>query len=293
MHMKISYRQRIVIKEIKRLIMVLAASALMAVNIKSFVRAGDLIPGGFTGLTILIQQIGLQFWEVVIPFAPVNLMLNAIPAAISFKLIGKKFTIYSCIMIIMTSVLTDILPAYPLTYDILLISIFGGLVNGTAISMCLMADATSGGTDFIAIFLSEKFGIDSWNYILLGNAAVITAAGFIFGWNIALYSIIFQFTSTEMLHVCYKRYKRNTLLIITDQPEKVVRVIYHITGHGATNITGIGTHEKRERTLVYSVVASDEVKRVVSKLKKVDENVFVNVVKTEQLAGKFYQRPNS
>ena len=57
-------------------------------------------------------------------------------------------------MIVLTSVLTDILPGYVITYDTLLISIFGGLINGLVISMCLMMNATTGGTDFIAIFLS-------------------------------------------------------------------------------------------------------------------------------------------
>jgi len=279
-------------RDIRRIICVLAASVIMALNIKSFVRAGDLIPGGFTGLSLLIIEICDKFWNITIPFTVINLLLNAVPVVISFKMIGKKFTIYSCLTIIVTSFLTDLIPVYPITYDLLLISFFGGIVNGTAISMCLFADATSGGTDFIAIFLSEKFGIDAWNYILMGNAVVLLIAGALFGWDKALYSIIFQFTSTQMLHVCYKRYKKDTLFIITNSPKEVVDTIYHYTGHGATNISSVGAHENKPRTLVYSVIASDQVKKVVSKLKEVDDSIFVNVVKTEQLDGNFYRKPN-
>lgn len=284
--------RRILLKDINRIILVVFASVIMAININSFVDAGGLLPGGFTGLTILIQQIGVKFFDIKISFAIVNISLNAVPVIVSFKYIGKKFTIFSCIMIILTSFLTDILPTYPITYDILLISIFGGIVTGTAISMCLFADATSGGTDFIAILLSKKYGIDAWNYILIANAVILLIAGYLFGWDKALYSIIFQFTSTQMLQLCYKRYKKNTLFIITEYPEKVAKVINEYTRHASTNFSGFGTYEKRERTMVYSVVGREEVKKVLSKVRDVDKNVFINVIKTEQLEGKFYIKPN-
>lgn len=92
-------------------------------------------------------------------------------------------------MIVVSGILTDIVPSFSVTEDILLISIFGGLINALAISLCLFANATSGGTDFIAIFLSEKYGIDSWNYIFAGNVVILGIAGALFGWDKALYSI--------------------------------------------------------------------------------------------------------
>ena len=122
-------------------------SCVMAMNIKSFVRAGGLFPGGFTGLTLLIQQAADKFFHFSVPYSAVNLLLNLAPIMISFRFIGKKFTLYSCVAIVLTSILTDILPGYPITSDILLICVFGGLINGFAVSLCLFAGATSGGTD--------------------------------------------------------------------------------------------------------------------------------------------------
>ena len=112
------------------------------------------------------------------PYSAVNLLLNLAPIMISFRFIGKKFTLYSCVAIVLTSILTDILPGYPITSDILLICVFGGLINGFAVSLCLFAGATSGGTDFIAIFFSERKGKETWNYILAGNVLMLAAAGF-------------------------------------------------------------------------------------------------------------------
>ena len=133
----------------KRLLVITIYSIIMALNYKSFVQAGDLFPGGFTGLTRLAQRCAQEFWGVTLPFAPINLVLNAIPAAVSFKLIGKRFTMYSCLAIVVSSIFTDLVPSVPVTEDILLICVFGGLVNGFAISLCLQVRITSGGTDFI------------------------------------------------------------------------------------------------------------------------------------------------
>ena len=278
-------------KDIKRIIIVCLAAVIMALNITSFVRTGGLYPGGATGLTLLLQRMGELFFHVTIPYTIVNVALNAVPVYIGFRFIGKKFTLYSCLMIVLTSVLTDILPGYVITYDTLLISIFGGLINGLVISMCLMMNATTGGTDFIAIFLSERKGIDSWNMVLGLNVVILAAAGILFGWDKALYSIIFQYTSTQVLHMLYKKYQQETLFVVTNKAKEVYEAIARTTNHGATIIEGEGSYEKRERKIVYSVVSSAESKRVLKAINEADPEAFVNLMKTEQIAGKFYQKP--
>lgn len=278
-------------KEVKRILVICLAALLMAANIKTFVRTGGLYPGGATGLTILIQRIGEMFFHVTIPYTVVNLILNAIPVYIGFRYIGKKFTMYSCLMIVLTSVLTDLIPGVAITYDTLLISIFGGMLNGLAISMCLAVDATSGGTDFIAIYFSEKKGMDSFNAILLLNVVILTLAGILFGFDKALYSIIFQYASTQVLHVLYKKYQQQTLFIVTDRPKEVCEAIYRVSHHGATILEGEGSFEHCQRNVVYSVVAGSQSKKVIQAVRKVDEKAFINEVKTQQLTGHFYQKP--
>ena len=279
-------------EDIKRIIVVCIAAVIMALNIKSFVRTGGLYPGGATGLALLIQRAGDMFFHVEIPYTVVNVALNAVPVYIGFRYIGKKFTLYSCLMIVLTSVLTDILPGYVITYDTLLISIFGGLINGFVISLCLHMNATTGGTDFIAIFLSEKKGIDSWNMVLGLNVLILAAAGVLFGWDKALYSIIFQYTSTQVLHMLYKKYQQETLLAVTNKAEEVYEAIFATTNHGATIIEEQGAYEDRERKIVYSVVSSAESKKVIQAIKQADPHTFINIMKTEQVSGKFYQKPN-
>ena len=278
-------------EEGKRLLLIVIASVLMAINIKSFVRAGGLFPSGFNGITLLIQRSAEQFLNVALPFSIINFVLNAIPATICFFKIGKKFTIYSALSIVLTSILTDLLPSMPITYDVLLICIFGGLINGFAIGLCLKGRATSGGTDFIAIFLSERMNIDAWNYILIGNAGVLVIAGLLFGWDKALYSIIFPFTSTQVVHLLNVRYQKATLFIVSKDSEEIFDKI-KVTHHGATMFSGTGLYKDQPRNIIYSVVAQDQVKKIVQETRAVDPEAFINVLKTEQVWGNFYRPPH-
>ena len=276
----------------RRLFLIVLASVVMAANIKSFVDAGGLFPGGFNGLTLLIQRSAQQFAGVSLPFTAINLLLNAIPAVISFRLIGKRFTLYSCLMIALTSVLTDIIPSMPLTNDVLLVCIFGGIFNGLAISMCLLGRATSGGTDFIAVALSERLNVDAWNYIFIGNCLMLAVAGMLFGWDKALYSIIFQFASTQVVHLLDQRFKRNTLFIISNRAPEIYEHIKDTTHHGATLFHGTGLYNGEERDLIYSVIASDQVKEITRAVREIDPHAFINILKTDQVAGNFYRRPH-
>ena len=278
-------------KEGLRILTICFASMIMATNIQTFVQTGGMIPGGATGLTLLIQRTFETFFQLHIPYTVLNVVLNAIPVYIGFRYIGKKFTLYSCLMIFLTGIFTDLIPSYALTYDILLISIFGGIINGFAISLCLKVDATSGGTDFISIYFSQKTGKDSFNLILGINTVIIGLGGIIFGWDIALYSIIFQFASTQVLHLLYKNYQQQTLFIVTNKAAAVCEAISNISHHGATIMKGEGSYEGHERSVVYSVVSSYEAQHVIAAIKAVDEKAFINAIKTERVQGLFYHKP--
>ena len=256
-------------REIRILALGLIGSLIMAINIKSFVHTGGLYPGGFNGVTLLIQTSFQRFLGISLPFSPISLALNAIPAIFSFRAIGKRFTLNTALIIVATSVFTDIVPAMPITQDILLISVFGGLINGAAISLCLIGGTSTGGTDFIAVYFLEKKNRDVWNFILMGNATVLVLAGLLFGWDKALYSIIFQFTSTQMIHLLYQEHNKITLF--------------------ATEISATGMYSQEPKTMLYCIVSSTEAKIVTRKILEADPKALINVIKTETFKGRFHQ----
>ena len=279
----------------RRLILVLTGAVLMAFNINTFVHAGGLLPGGFTGLTLLVQEVFMRFGGIAIPFSVIYFIFNAVPAAVCFKSIGRKFTLYSILVVLVCGILTDFMPSmftsFLKTQDVLLSSVFGGLLNALAISLCLHADATSGGTDFIAVFISEKYRKDAWNYIFAANCVILAAAGILFGLDRALYSIIFQFVTTMALRVLYRNYQQRTLLIITNKPDEIYKTIYEMANHGATLVDCLGSYDKHTHTLLYSVVTASQVKKLIPVIMRIDPGAFINVLKTQQLNGRFYQQP--
>lgn len=284
--MKINWRE-----DIKRLFGVIAGGLLMALNLKTFVSAGGLLPGGANGLTVLTQRIALSYFNVSIPFSLLNITINLIPIYIGFRFVGKKFTFYSLIMLLVTGFFTDYLHLAPITSDKLLIAIFGGIMNAMAITLCLWVDATSGGTDFIAIYLSEKKGVDTWNLIFYFNAVILLINGYLFGWDKALYSIIFQFVSTQTLSALYRNYQKLTFFIITDYPHEVAAGIHEVSHHGASIIKAEGAYGHQEKSMVYSVISSMDARKVKMKIKEIDPKAFINTVHSKDIMGRFYMKP--
>jgi uncharacterized membrane-anchored protein YitT (DUF2179 family) len=194
-------------------------------------------------------------------------------------------------MIITNGIIVDFLPAYSVTNDILLVSVFGGIINGIAISMCLSVDATSGGTDFISIYLSQKRGIDSFNIILGFNVCVLISAGILFGWDKALYSIIFQYVSTQTLKLLYRNYQQVTLYIVTEKSKEICDEIYKVCRHGASIMDVQGSYQGNNYKMVYSVVSASDAKTLIAKIKKIDSSSFINCINTQRVTGNFYYSP--
>lgn len=276
--------------EMKRLLLIILGAVLMALNINTFVHSANLIPGGFSGIALLIQNIFQKYFELKLPFSIMVYILNIFPIYIGFRYIGKKFTFYSTIMIVISGFLTDIIPGFKITDDILLCSIFGGICNAIAINCCLMADSSSGGTDFISIYISEKTGKSAWNYIMTGNFCVLIMAGIFINWNAALYSIIFQYVSTQVLNLLYKRYEKITLLIVTDKPDEIYKIIKEHTNHDATVFKGKGCYYGVEHSMLYSVVSGSESGNLEKQIRQTDPGVFINVLQSKSIVGRFFKR---
>ena len=132
-----------------------------------------------------------------------------------------------------------------------------------------------------------------WNpYLVLGlNVIILSAAGLLFGWDKALYSIIFQYASTQVLHALYKKYQQLTVFVVTNKPQEISDAIFRVSHHGATILEGEGSYGHCERNVVYSVVSYAETKKVMNAIRETDPEAFVNAIRTEQLSGRFYQKP--
>lgn len=274
-------------REIRAAIMVSLAAAGMAFNINCFVNAVGLYPGGFNGIALLVQRAGDSFFHIAIAFSLISYPLNILALVLSYRSLGKRFLIYTILSVGLTGILTDMMPAFPLTDDVLLASIFGGIINGACISISMLAGGSTGGMDILANVYGHRLNKDPWNITLAANTLILLAAGLLFGWDKALYSIILQYASTQVIHLLYRKYQQATLFIISDQYEKIYQTILATTQHSATVLDGTGCYTNEEKKMIYSVVSSQQVKGLVRAIRKMDASAFINIVRTTQLDGRF------
>ncbi len=278
-------------KDIMSILTVILSAFIYSIGMNVFVNSGNLFPGGFAGLSRLLSQVLLRFSNINISFSIIYFCLNLIITLIVWKKIGHKFIILSVFWYSLTSMFTSLIPYYTITQDPLLISVFGGLINGFAIGMALRSNASSGGTDFIAIYLSMKYNMPTWNWILGANGVILVCAGLLFGWNQALYSIIFQFVSTEIVNSLHQRYKLTKINVVTNIPDAICDAVFHTCRHGVTKVKCEGGYTDEEHWLLLMTINTYQLKDVIDSIRKADSKAFITINHVERIIGNYYQKP--
>lgn len=269
---------------------VLASALLQSFAILAFVRPAGLLSGGFTGIAILIDRIASLFGKNI-STSVAMVLLNIPVALICSKSISVKFTVFSMLQVFLTSIFLEILHFPAIFQDEVLNVIFGGAAYGFSIVLALKGNASTGGTDFIALFVSNKTGYSIWSYVFAGNCLILTIFGALFGWKYAGYSILFQYITTKMIASFHHRYERVTLQVTTTRSKEVIDRYVNQFRHGISCVDAVGGYSKKEMYLLHTVVSSYEVNDIVHMMREEDPQVIINMLKTEQFYGGFYRAP--
>ena len=267
-------------------------SGLVAsLNLKIFVRAGGLTPAGFSGTAVLLERISEQYLPFRLSYTVLYILMNIPGTIVIYKTLGKRFTLLSRIDIFLTSTLVNFIPSMEITDDLLLISVFGGLLNGLSDCLVLESGGCGGGTHFWAIYLSRKYQKSMWNVIMVLNAILLVLSGMFFNWETALYSIIFQFVATQVIDRYDNRFRRTTFIIITDKADEITKAVFSTLGHSVTKFTGEGTYTHETREVLYTVCGKYEENQLTELIMKIDPKAFVNIMDTHRVVGNFRQKP--
>ena len=276
-------------KYLKTLICVFLSALLQSFCINVFITPAKLLSSGFTGLAILINKISSLF-GFTLPVSLLVLMLNIPLGVLSFRSIGKKFVFFSILQVVLMSLFLNF--HYTLLFDDLLLNVcFGGFLYGIAISLALRGNASTAGTDFIALWVSNKIGKSIFEYVFVFNSVLLLIFGYMFGWKYAGYSILFQFISTKTIDSFYKRYKLVTLEITTYHPKEICKAYIKHYRHGLSEVAGIGGYEHKELSLIHTVISFYELHDAIHLIKRIDPKAIINVLSTERFVGHFYRQP--
>ena len=257
---------------------VLLSALLQTYVIQSMMQPMGLLSGGFTGLAILLDRIA---GVAGFPFSVSAgiLMLNIPLALLCYRGLSKRFTLYSSIQFVSSSIFLQLFHFQPIFHDLLLQVLFGGFLYGFSAVIALRGNASTGGTDFIALYVSNRLGKSIWSYVFIGNTILLCISGLLFGWLYAGYSIIFQYITTR------------TIEIMTRSKDEVRDAYIRRYEHGMTIIPAYGGYSHNRIYLLRTVVSAYEVYDIIQLVRKTDPDVLVNVIKTEQFYGSFYQQP--
>ena len=270
---------------------VLLAGFMQAAVMQIFMVPINLLSSGFTGVAFLIEKITSAFFGFSFSVSLGMLLLNIPVAILCSKSISKRFTFFSLLQVFFASFFLRVLSFEPLFEDILLNVIFGGFLYGIMTVIALKGNASTGGIDCVALYISNKKGKSIWSYVFVFNATLITIFGFMFGWEYAGYSILFQFISTKTIDSFYHRYERMTMQITTTRADEVIEAYVAEYRHGVSRVDGIGGYSKKEVSLLHTVVSSYEIQDIAKLMRKADPHVVINTFKSEDFYGGFYLKP--
>ena len=265
------------------------SALIMAITNNTLIEQADLLPGGVMGLSRLLHLIGDRL-GVSLPVTLFYLSINIPVALFCVKKISRRFVTFSLLQVISYSIFTHLIPVYTIfaNQEILNV-IFGGAGWGFGTAVALQGASSTGGTDFIALYVATKTGNEIWMQVFAFNCVQLAIFGALSGWEKAGFSILFQFISTRMISTFHSRYKRVMLQVITKKEDEIVTAYLKRFSHGITILNGIGGYTGDQTWLLLAVTSSYEMSEAIDLIHRVDPSCIINVTKSEKLIGKFQQ----
>ncbi|MCR4891383.1 MAG: YitT family protein [Lachnospiraceae bacterium] len=267
---------------------VTGSALLMAFTMSIFMQQASLLPAGFLGVARLVSMLGAKS-GITIDASVVLLCLNLPVALFCAQKISKRFVFFSLLQVFLLSLFSRFIPTYPIFDQMILNVIFGGCIYGFSVALALRGGASTGGTDYIALYVANKTGKEIWIGVFIFNCILLAVFGYFFSWEKAGYSIVFQFISTRMVTTFHTRYKRVMMQIFTKKQDEVLKeYLAHFT-HGITVLKGTGGYTGQDTAVLLSVTSSYELHEAIEVMKRADPEVIINVTNTSQFIGKFAQ----
>ncbi|HWI49458.1 MAG TPA: YitT family protein [Rummeliibacillus sp.] len=263
---------------------VILGTLISAFALNMIIIPAGLLSGGVTGISQIIKH-----------FIPINVgyfyfILNIPLMILGYKFLGKKFSIYTILSITLVSVFLVFIPIRPiLTNNILLSAIFGGVINMIGSAIVLRFGGSQGGLDIPSRIIAKYKNISVGKINLIINLVIVTISGFIFGSEIALYTIISMTFSMKTSDLILNHVNRITLLIITDKGDEVAELITHDIHRGTTSWQASGGYTHKEKTVLFCVIVKGELAQLKDIVKKADPHAFVSVITTQNVIGRFHQ----
>ncbi len=273
-------------------VMLIIGTALIAVSIQCIYDPIGMVTGGFTGLAIIIKEISKVFIDGGISLGIANICLNVPFFIFAWLIKGKRFIWRTIVGTVLLSVWMDILPAIDMAQgDYTLAAIFGGVIGGAGMGLVLLAKATTGGTEMVAVLIQHYMRHYSVVQIMQVLDGLIVLAGmYMFGVHVTMYAIVAIFITSKVSDALMEGFKFSKVAyIITDQYEQVAQKIMASMDRGVTGLKAKGMYSGKDKCMLYCVVAKKEIVQVKEIVAEIDPDAFVIVSDAREVLGEGFQ----
>ena len=276
-------------RDVRDYLLIFAGSVIQAFSLNLFLVPADLVNGGVTGITQIINH--LTGWPIGLMILAGNLPLFIVGWR---YLGGKKFAIRTVFSVLVYALSVDliriIMPPGGITTDTLLNALYGGVINGVGYALVYQGRGTSGGTDILARILSHFRGIPISQSYLMTDAATIILGGLTFSWEKALYAMVLLYTSGISAETISQGSRVvRTALIITNHPQEVSAAIMKTLDRGVTNLPAKGMYTGMDRNVLFCVVSRPEVERLKTIVADSDPRAFLVIGEAYEALGEGFQ----
>lgn len=261
----------------------LLGSILVSVGLEIFLIPNNIIDGGMTGISIMAShltkvQLGVFIFLFNLPFFVVG-----------YKQIGKTFALSTLFSVICLSIGVTLLHPIPgITQDMLLATIFGGVILGVGVGIIIRNGGSLDGTEIIAIILDKRSAFSIGEIVMFFNLFILGSSGFIFGWDRAMYSLIAYFIAFKTIDITVQGLDESKAVIIVSEKYKdISEAIMARLGRGITLLDGKGAYSGTQTNVIYVVLSRLEIAKLKNIVNGFDEDALMTITSVEG-AGKRY-----
>ncbi|MEH7483816.1 YitT family protein [Neobacillus drentensis] len=278
---KIQHRRLTKRKILQRILLITLGATLMAVGLEIFLVPNNVIDGGITGISIMLSyvtgwKLGIFLFILNIPFF-----------FIGYKQIGKTFALSTLYGIIILSIGTSLLHPVPaFTQDILLATVFGGIVLGIGVGIVIRYGGSLDGTEILAILFNNKLPFSVGEIIMFFNLFILGCAGFVFTWDRAMYSLIAYFVAYKTIDITITGLDESkSVWIISDNAKQIGDAIMNRLGRGVTYINGEGAYSGDDKKVIFCVINRLEEAKLKEIVTENDDSAFLAVADIAEVRG--------
>lgn len=268
-------------------IMITIGAVMAAVALECFLLPNTVLDGGVNGISIIISKL------FDLPLSILVVLLNIPFMYIGYKHLGKAFlfrTIYAIVAFSLFLELAAELGTF--TEEILLATVFGGMILGVGVGLIIRFGGCIDGTESLAMVISKKTNLSVGQIVLIFNLVIYTCAGFIFGFDRAMYSLLTYVITFKAIDTVSEGLEQaKAALIVTAKGTKLSKEIYEKLGRTTTTIRGKGLISG-EKEVLYCVLTRIEIFELRHLVEKMDESAFVTILDVSDIIGNHIKSSN-